>query len=298
LWSLVRGPMLRVYSDPFTTKQKGTILSGAIKPRGTYSSLEFMWLLPQEALRLMLQRYSVAVRAGAFEPSKPWKVERLAAYFDLVARCVQFHFSSVERVVLPSLGGVIPVPTAAAVRDAHAELLAAMGAVAGVHQRLLRAADHPSELTALLAALRDQTMALLTDLNRHLDTEEIAIAGQAVLPDKEAAVHRTHQEVLNALLHQQDREMVGFFLYSMSIALGDPEHGWGTEHGVKVFNSLLPFLTRSIQLPLVMRRVYERQLATVQEITMQKMPRSTAFQRQPGTVRRISVAESPSHHAA
>lgn len=29
----------------------------------------------REALRLMLQRYSVAVRAGAFEPSKPWKVE-------------------------------------------------------------------------------------------------------------------------------------------------------------------------------------------------------------------------------
>ena len=60
--------------DPFSVKERGSVLSGVISRKESYPQNEFTWLIPHEGLRLQLLRFTSALQSPAFEPAKPWKV--------------------------------------------------------------------------------------------------------------------------------------------------------------------------------------------------------------------------------
>jgi hypothetical protein len=242
------------------------VLSGTIKSRSHYPPSEAVWLFPHEALRLMVRRFHAAVRSSSFEGHVPWKVERVFEYFDLITRCLHAHWDH-EELIVHRRGAV-----------SQREVLAqCLEVIACYRSRLLSAAGRPSQTSLLVAPLRAHAKALRGALDEYLDEMEQFVEF-TVLPSAtsdlvEGALHA----LIRTLETHPDAEMGAFFLCASLVACEDKEHGWGSPQNAAFFRESLSLRGRLLTVPLAMRTVYRRHLASLKEIALPSEPRRPAI---------------------
>lgn len=239
------------------------MLSGFIKSKAHYPPSETVWLIPHEALRLMLLRFLTAIRSGSFEPHKNWKVDRAFDYLDLVAKCFEAYFETEARILPPEVTA-LNLPSSCPSRE---DLLRSLRILTDFRTVLLGAGERPAQATTILGDFRQKTRAFCDALGDHFDAVEHFVGDKILAETPPGTLQLMERRIVLSMLAPKDSDTSAFLLGTALSACADKDHGWGSAKNVAALEGHLPLCTRLVMLPLSMAPTYKKRVARLGDIT-------------------------------